>query len=130
MNHQPNMKRLVLNAFLHLTRGLRAASSRTRPSAPSPRHPVSPTPRHTVSQTLLTLFTLLTVTLLIGCKRSEAGAKPADVDYYTCTMHPSVKSQDPKAKCPICSMDLVPVKKHLESSHAQHAPDALRSNAG
>jgi len=34
-----------------------------------------------------------------------------DVDYYTCTMHPSVKSQDPKAKCPICGMDLVPVKK-------------------
>ncbi len=27
-------------------------------------------------------------------------------------MHPSVKSQDPKAKCPICGMDLVPVKKN------------------
>src|SRR2546423_9806177 len=26
-------------------------------------------------------------------------------------MHPSVKSQDPKAKCPICSMDLGPVQK-------------------
>jgi len=60
------------------------------------------------------------------------------VDYYTCTMHPSVKSQDPKGKCPICSMDLVPVKKkHLEASHAQHAPDAsplvsseLRAKAG
>jgi len=37
--------------------------------------------------------------------------KPGDVDYYTCTMHPSVKSHDPKAKCPICGMDLVPVMK-------------------
>src|SRR5882672_9107921 len=57
---------------------------------------------------------LLGVALLIGvasCKQDGAAAKPADVDYYTCTMHPSVKSQDPKAKCPICSMDLVPVMK-------------------
>jgi Cu(I)/Ag(I) efflux system membrane fusion protein len=38
-------------------------------------------------------------------------AKSDDVDYYTCTMHPSVKSHDPKAKCPICGMDLVPVMK-------------------
>jgi Cu(I)/Ag(I) efflux system membrane fusion protein len=57
---------------------------------------------------------LLGIALLIGvasCKKDGAAAKPADVDYYTCTMHPSVKSQDPKAKCPICSMDLVPVMK-------------------
>src|SRR5438105_2437659 len=42
-------------------------------------------------------------------KRGPAG-KPSNVDYYTCTMHPSVKSQTP-GKCPICSMDLVPVMK-------------------
>ena len=40
-----------------------------------------------------------------------ATAKPSDVDYYTCAMHPSVKLPDPSAKCPICKMDLVPVKK-------------------
>ncbi len=62
------------------------------------------------------LFALLIPVLLAGlltisCKRGGDHAKPADVDYYTCTMHPSVKSQDPKAKCPICSMDLVPVMK-------------------
>lgn len=28
---------------------------------------------------------------------------------YTCSMHPSVRLQDPKAKCPICFMDLIPV---------------------
>src|SRR6266481_2639385 len=47
---------------------------------------------------------------VISCKKQAAG-KPPDVDYYTCTMHPSVKKQNPTDKCPICSMDLVPVKK-------------------
>jgi len=37
--------------------------------------------------------------------------KPAEVDYYTCKMHPSVRSKDPKGKCPVCSMGLVPVHK-------------------
>jgi Cu(I)/Ag(I) efflux system membrane fusion protein len=48
---------------------------------------------------------------LASCKKSGADAKPADVDYYTCTMHPSVKKQNPTDKCPICSMDITPVKK-------------------
>jgi Cu(I)/Ag(I) efflux system membrane fusion protein len=48
--------------------------------------------------------------LLTGCQKQTAAMNP-DVDYYTCTMHPSVHSHDPKAKCPICSMDLVPVLK-------------------
>jgi Cu(I)/Ag(I) efflux system membrane fusion protein len=59
----------------------------------------------------LALVAALTTLSLTACKKSGADAKPADVDYYTCTMHPSVKSQDPNAKCPICSMDLVPVMK-------------------
>src|SRR5437762_13464754 len=46
-----------------------------------------------------------------SCGKKSASEKPSNVDYYTCTMHPSVKSQDPKGKCPICSMDLVPVMK-------------------
>ena len=56
---------------------------------------------------------ILSVALAIGgvsCRKESAG-KPADVDYYTCTMHPSVKKQNPTDKCPICSMDLEPVKK-------------------
>ena len=48
---------------------------------------------------------------LAGCSKTGSSGKDPNVDYYTCTMHPSVKSQDPKAKCPICSMDLVPVMK-------------------
>lgn len=64
--------------------------------------------------------------LLVGCNKGAKATKPPDVDYYTCTMHPSVKSQDPNAKCPICSMDLVPVMKKGaapsgQGHHADHA---------
>ncbi|HWY75960.1 MAG TPA: efflux RND transporter periplasmic adaptor subunit, partial [Verrucomicrobiae bacterium] len=57
---------------------------------------------------------VLVVVVVIGlasCKKGGAAVKPADVDYYTCTMHPSVRSQKPNDKCPICSMELVPVMK-------------------
>ena len=57
---------------------------------------------------------LLGICLLMGlvsCKKDGSSTKPDDVDYYTCTMHPSVKKQNPTDKCPICSMDLVPVMK-------------------
>lgn len=33
-----------------------------------------------------------------------------EIEYWTCTMHPSVKMAGP-GKCPICAMDLVPVRK-------------------
>src|SRR3981081_2436266 len=62
------------------------------------------------------IFMLLSIGLLVpfvlsSCSKSnDKTAANADVDYYTCTMHPSVHSKDP-GKCPICSMDLVPVKK-------------------
>src|SRR5947209_5502669 len=62
------------------------------------------------------IFMLLSIGLLVplvlsSCSKSnDKTAANADVDYYTCTMHPSVHSKDP-GKCPICSMDLVPVMK-------------------
>ncbi len=70
------------------------------------------------------VFALASVALLVvavSCKKNDATAKPDDVEYYTCTMHPSVKSQDPKAKCPICSMDLVPVMKKGAGAGAANA---------
>jgi Cu(I)/Ag(I) efflux system membrane fusion protein len=60
----------------------------------------------------LFFFAAATLTALSGCAKSDKMAvKPDDVDYYTCTMHPSVKSQIPGDKCPICGMNLVPVMK-------------------
>ncbi len=59
---------------------------------------------------------LLVLLLAFGAwGRLEAGSTAADpkdkqrILYYTCTMHPSVRSPSP-GKCPICSMDLVPVR--------------------
>jgi len=43
-------------------------------------------------------------------KDGKTAVKPGEVDYYTCTMHPTVRWPIP-AKCPICSMELVPVSK-------------------
>lgn len=44
-----------------------------------------------------------------GADVAEGGAE-GDIAFYTCPMHPSVKSADPGA-CPICGMDLVPVSR-------------------
>ena len=56
------------------------------------------------------VLALLLLLVLPACSKKVAQQVSGDVDYYTCTMHPSVKSKDP-GKCPICSMDLVPVMK-------------------
>src|SRR5712664_1848109 len=69
---------------------------------------------------IMTLAAVALTVLLVSCSRGGSSAKPDNVDYYTCTMHPSVKSQDPTAKCPICSMDLVPVKKKGGGASAGH----------
>ncbi len=54
------------------------------------------------------------VLLTTSCSKKSQSDAQSDVAYYTCAMHPSVKSQDPKAKCPICGMDLIPVMKRAE----------------
>jgi Cu(I)/Ag(I) efflux system membrane fusion protein len=84
------------------------------------------------TQRIMLLITL--VVLVFGAascgKKGESG-KPSNVDYYTCTMHPSVKSQDPKGKCPICSMDLVPVmKKRGGEATAGTSPQMQETKAG
>ena len=61
--------------------------------------------------TLFGLFALALALLLPACRPGGSATKPDDVDYYTCTMHPSVRKLSPTDKCPICGMDLVPVKK-------------------
>lgn len=49
---------------------------------------------------------------------SEGG----DLDYWTCTMHPSVKMKEP-GKCPICAMDLVQIRKGSSPDTAAAAVD-------
>src|SRR5881398_4010773 len=78
----------------------------------------------TFTRKITLLMTL--VVLLLGaasCAKKGASGKPSNVDYYTCTMHPSVHSKDP-GKCPICSMDLVPVMKQsaTPASSSENAP--------
>src|SRR6266550_7494636 len=58
----------------------------------------------------LAIAALLLANTPARSKRGDAGGRDSNVDYWTCTMHPSVHAKDP-GKCPICSMDLVPVIK-------------------
>src|SRR5712692_7021689 len=76
----------------------------------------------TFTRKITLLMTL--VALLLGaasCMKKGASSKPSNVDYYTCTMHPFVRSQDPKGKCPICGMDLVPVLKSSTNNSTTNA---------
>lgn len=74
-----------------------------------------------IHQIMLLILLSALALLAVSCgKKSEPGGKVGEghvphrlVDYYTCSMHPSVRSKDP-GKCPICSMDLVPVEKKTE----------------
>ena len=71
---------------------------------------------------------LLLITGPACSKRGGAGDKESPIDYWTCTMHPSVHSKDP-GKCPICSMDLVPVMKK-EGGEATPQPQGEEIRGG
>jgi len=61
----------------------------------------------------LIVFLLVAV---LGCKNKTASVTAASDTYYTCSMDPQVKEHKP-GKCPICKMDLTPVKKKNGNSH-------------
>lgn len=44
---------------------------------------------------------------------------------WTCSMHPQIKMDKP-GKCPICGMDLIPLKKIASSGDAALHPDAIQ----
>jgi RND family efflux transporter MFP subunit len=67
---------------------------------------------------IIPLVALLTLLGMASCSKGPT-AKDSNIDYWTCTMHPSVHEKGP-GKCPICSMDLVPVMK-------KSAPPAISS---
>ena len=69
----------------------------------------------------------LSLLALSACSRSTATTETGTgVAYYTCTMHPFVRSQDPKGTCPVCGMNLVPV---LKSGAAQSPATAVAAAA-
>jgi len=73
-----------------------------------------------------TALLVMLAALLSGaasCSKNGATGKPNKIDYWTCTMHPSVREKGP-GKCPICSMDLVPVMKEsaTPAASSQSAP--------
>ncbi len=51
--------------------------------------------------------------------------QPGRPQFYTCSMHPQVRTTNPKDKCPICGMDLIPVPTDEDSDEAGPA-NALR----
>lgn len=63
--------------------------------------------------------------LLAGCARRPRAAADPRVSYYTCAMHPSVRSDDPKGKCPICGMSLVPVLKEAAQNPGEAPAQAF-----
>jgi RND family efflux transporter MFP subunit len=71
---------------------------------------------------IIPLVALLGLLGMASCSKGPT-AKDSTIDYWTCTMHPSVHSKDP-GKCPICSMDLVPVMKQsaTPASSSKNAP--------
>jgi len=70
----------------------------------------------------------LSLLTLTACSRAawETKAATSNVAYYTCAMHPFVRSQDPNGKCPICGMALVPV---LKSSATTNPDSGTATNA-
>jgi membrane fusion protein, copper/silver efflux system len=71
---------------------------------------------------MLNIILAATIALMAACSKTAAPAKPADVNYYTCTMHTFVHAEAP-GKCPVCGMELVPVmKKKAEASASAAAP--------
>jgi membrane fusion protein, copper/silver efflux system len=72
-------------------------------------------------------FAILVIAGISACSKPSGTAADKNVDYYTCTMHPSVHSKTP-GKCPICSMDLVPVIKKGTAEVA--AKDSAQQGGG
>ncbi|MCU0440719.1 MAG: efflux RND transporter periplasmic adaptor subunit [Raineya sp.] len=63
----------------------------------------------------ITIFFALT-----GCKnKNENHADHDSGTYYTCPMHPSVRSNK-LGSCPVCNMSLIKVEKQSSKEHTQH----------
>lgn len=77
---------------------------------------------------ILVALSLLAVTACGGDSQTPHSSQTvaeqvaaATVNEYTCSMHPSVRSNDPNGQCPICGMDLIPVRTSQGSTGGEHA---------
>ena len=64
------------------------------------------------------LLAMASVSIMTGgCGYDEPGEKTSGVaQLYTCPMHPTIRLEDPKARCPICGMELVPLQPGTDSA--------------
>lgn len=71
------------------------------------------------------IFLLITIFFaLAGCKSNNDNHAGHDSGtYYTCPMHPTVKSNSP-GSCPVCNMSLIKVEKQ-NNEHAQQAGNSI-----
>ena len=61
------------------------------------------------------IYIISSLIVLVSCEnKNESSNKDSDI-YYTCSMDPQVVEYKP-GKCPICKMDLTPVKKNTSES--------------
>jgi len=67
---------------------------------------------------LLVVLGLLSGWLIFGEKshKNHNNIETAKGIIYTCSMHPQIRLNDPKSKCPLCGMDLIPVAMEDENS--------------
>ncbi len=59
------------------------------------------------------MVSLMPALLLTACKEGDKKEAAANIQTYTCSMHPQIVQDKPGA-CPICGMDLVPFDKNKE----------------
>jgi Cu(I)/Ag(I) efflux system membrane fusion protein len=59
----------------------------------------------------------------------SAPGQSDEIAYYTCSMHPAVRQNGP-GKCPICDMDLIPVRRAEAASGVVVLDDGRRQEIG
>lgn len=78
------------------------------------------THRKPILHYFLVIFILAGVAFSYGCKKHST---PEDIEYYTCPMHPQIHMDQP-GQCPICSMNLIPVKKEDKQTQEDDTPSS------
>jgi len=74
--------------------------------------------KNSIFYVLLVALGVLGGWIIFGEKsqKSHNHIESAKETIYTCSMHPQIRVNDPKSKCPLCGMDLIPVATEDENS--------------